>query len=67
MARMFIFCKNRLKKTGKPENRCSFLTYVAKNNQIRVDLVLLLFGGKTEWFLSLLCKNKTKPMFPQEL
>ena len=31
---------------------------MAKNDQIRVDLVLLLFGGKTEWFLSLLCKNK---------
>ena len=37
---------------------------MAKNDQIRVDLVLSLFGGKTEWFLSLLCKNKNKNNVP---
>lgn len=62
------FCKNWLKKLGNQENRCSSLTYVAKDDQIRVNLVLLLFGGRTEWFLSLfMLKTNKQTIGPQEL
>lgn len=55
------FCKSLLKEMGNQVNRCSFLTYVAKDDQISVNLGLLLFGGRTEWFLLLFTEKKNVP------